>query len=86
MNLWTKGNWPMNAVRLAMLWKEKDENGNTYLSGKLNDISGILVMPNTDKKDEEPDYFLYLCQDERGEAWRGETEQQPRRRRLKKCV
>jgi hypothetical protein len=64
----------MDAVRLARLWKEKDENGNTYLSGKLNAISAILVMPNTDKKGEEPDYFLYLCQTERGEAGHGEYE------------
>lgn len=78
----------MDAVRLTGLWKEKDENGNTYLSGKLNEISVILVMPNTDKKGEEPDYFLYLCQTERGEAGQGENEkaEKARERPLKKSV
>ena len=74
----------MDAVGLARLWKEKDENGNTYLSGKINEISAILVMPNTDKKGEEPDYFLYLCQTERGEAGPGGIDKP--RKRPKKSV
>ena len=48
-------------LRLMGLWKEKDKNGNTYLSGKLNGITSILVMPNTFKKvSKDPDYFLYI--------------------------
>ena len=51
----------MDAIRLMGLWKEKDENGNTYLSGKLNEITSILVMTNTFKKaSKDPDYFLYI--------------------------
>jgi uncharacterized protein (DUF736 family) len=51
----------MDAIRLMGLWKEKDKNGNTYLSGKLNEITSILVMPNTFKKaSKDPDYFLYI--------------------------
>ena len=51
----------MDAIRLMGLWKEKDKNGNTYLSGKLNGITSILVMPNTFKKaSKDPDYFLYI--------------------------
>ncbi len=51
----------MDAVRLMGLWKEKDMDGNIYLSGKLNAITSVLVMPNTfKKKSKEPDYFLYI--------------------------
>lgn len=52
----------MEAVKLTGLWKEKDKNGNTFLSGRLNQITSIMVMPNTFKKegDKGPDYHLYL--------------------------
>jgi len=51
----------MDTIRLMGLWKEKDKNGNTYLSGKLNEITSILVMTNTFKKaSKDPDYFLYI--------------------------
>jgi len=51
----------MDGIRLMGLWKEKDKNGNTYLSGKLNEITSILVMTNTFKKvSKDPDYFLYI--------------------------
>ena len=53
----------MDAIKLTGLWKEKDKNGNTYLSGKLNELTSILVMPNTFKKEsKDPDYFLYIRQ------------------------
>ena len=51
----------MDGVKITGLWKQKDKNGNTYLSGSLSPISKVLVMPNTFKKEErEPDYFFYL--------------------------
>jgi len=51
----------MDAIRITGLWKGKDKNGNTFLSGNLNAISRVLVMPNTFKKEEkEPDYFFYI--------------------------
>jgi len=48
-------------IRLTGLWKSKDKNGNTYLSGNLTGITSLMVMPNTFKKKEtEPDYIVYL--------------------------
>ena len=48
-------------VKITGLWKQKDKNGNTYLSGSLSPVSRVLVMPNTYKKeDRDPDYFFYL--------------------------
>lgn len=53
----------MELVKLSGLWKNKDKHGNTFLSGSLNAVSQILVMPNTHKKDGDtkaPDYFFYV--------------------------
>ncbi len=48
-------------IRLTGLWKNKGKDGNTFLSGNLNGISSLLVMPNTFKKKEnEPDYIVYI--------------------------
>lgn len=51
----------MDMIRLTGLWKNKGKDGNTFLSGNLNGISSLLIMPNTYKKKEnEPDYIVYL--------------------------
>ena len=51
----------MDMIRLTGLWKNKAKDGNTFLSGNLNGISSLLVMPNTFKKKEnEPDYIVYI--------------------------
>ena len=43
------------------LWKAKDKNGVTYLSGGLSGITQLMVMPNTHKRnDKDPDYFVYI--------------------------
>ncbi len=56
----------MEKVRLTGLWKSKDKEGNTFLSGNLNAITNIMVMPNTFKKEEkEPDYFVYVTPSEK---------------------
>lgn len=59
----------MDMIRVMGLWKQKDKNGHTFLSGNLNPISSVMVMPNTYKKDgsKEPDYFLYFKQNEKKE-------------------
>ena len=53
----------MDATKLTGLWKNKDKNGNTFLSGSLNSITQIMVMPNTFKKEDDaraPDYYMYI--------------------------
>ena len=56
-------------IKVTGLWKQTDKSGNTFLSGNVNPISSIMVMPNTFKKeDKEPDYFLYFKQNEKKEA------------------
>lgn len=49
-------------LKLTGLWKAKDKNNNSYLSGSLNGITQLVVMPNTFKKADsnQPDYFLYI--------------------------
>ncbi len=52
----------MDALKLAGLWKTKDRNGNVFLSGRLNTLNKILILPNIGKqKDEDPDYFFYIA-------------------------
>lgn len=51
----------MDSVRITGLWALEDKKGNTFLSGSLNQISNVFIMPNTFKKEsKEPDYFLYF--------------------------
>jgi hypothetical protein len=54
-------------IKLTGLWREKDKDGRSYLTGSLNQISKLLILPNTYKKDGDtsPDYFLYLTQNEK---------------------
>ena len=48
-------------VKVTGLWKQRDMNGQTFLSGSLSPISKVLVIPNADKKEEtDPDYYIYL--------------------------
>lgn len=61
----------MDATKLTGLWKNKDKNGNTFLSGSLNAITQIMVMPNTFKQKGDgkaPDYYLYIAEKEKHEG------------------
>lgn len=61
----------MDATKLTGLWKNKDKNGNTFLSGSLNAITQIMVMPNTFKQEGEskaPDYYMYIAAKEKPEG------------------
>jgi hypothetical protein len=56
-------------VKLTGLWKQKDKQGNVYLSGSLSPVSKIVVMANTFKEgDKNPDYFLYVSQQDKKEG------------------
>lgn len=56
----------MDMIKLTGLWKATDKNGNTYLSGALNGITQLAVMPNTYKRSEkDPDYFVYVRETKR---------------------
>ena len=58
-----------NSVRLTGLWKEKTKEGDTYLTGTLNQGSRFYIMPNKHKKtDKDPDYNLFLKQIDKKEA------------------
>jgi len=59
----------MDPIRLTGLWKNTDKKDNTYLSGNLNAITRVTVMPNENKKaDRDPDYFLYISPKEKDKA------------------
>lgn len=48
-------------VRIGGLWKFKDPDGKTYLSGPLNGMAMLLIYPNERKKpgSTAPDFYLY---------------------------
>ncbi len=52
----------MDMIRITGLWKQTDKNGNGFLTGHLNPISAVMVMPNTYKKDgsydRENNYYI----------------------------
>ena len=40
---------------------EEGQNGIEYLAGNLNATTKVMILPNTDKENEQaPDCFLYL--------------------------
>jgi len=48
-------------VKLTGLWKSKTKKGETLLSGSLNAVSSLVILPNTYKKTEkDPDFYVYL--------------------------
>lgn len=58
----TKNNGMM---QVCGLWKNKDKEGRTFLSGNLNASVGILIFLNGFKSDEkQPDYRMYYVQRE----------------------
>jgi uncharacterized protein (DUF736 family) len=56
-------------LRIGGLWKSKTKKGETILSGSLNPITQLLIMPNTLKKNEkDPDFYLYMKAREKAPA------------------
>lgn len=48
-------------LRLSGLWKNTDKTGKTYLTGHLNAMTEVVILPNTKKvKENEPDYNMFL--------------------------
>ena len=48
-------------VKLTGLWKSKTQKGVSILSGSLNAVTSLLIMPNTFKKSEkDPDFYVYV--------------------------
>ena len=64
-------------LKINGLWKQKDKDGNSYLSGKLNPNTKIFIFPNDYKSEEtRPDYNLFLSPVEKsvGQAQRQKPE------------
>ena len=56
-------------VKLTGLWKSKTKKGETILSGSLNAVTSLIILPNNFKKSEkEPDFNIYLKQREKEAA------------------
>jgi len=65
-------------MKLGGLWKGTTKNGDLYLSGNLNYGTKFVVFKNSYKKKEnEPDYILYLDEINRENDQSQEQEQQP---------
>lgn len=61
----------MEKVKLTGLWKNTDKSGRIYLSGRMNAITTLMILPNTFKKDgdkKSPDYFVYLSPSKQAEG------------------
>jgi uncharacterized protein (DUF736 family) len=46
-------------VPIGALWKGKDKNGNSYLSGRMGDAR-LWVFSNQKEKDSQPDYRVFV--------------------------
>jgi len=56
-------------IKLTGLWKTKTKAGLSMLTGSLNAVTSLLVMPNTFKKSaQEPDYYVYMKAREKSES------------------
>jgi hypothetical protein len=48
-------------VEITGLWKGKDKNGNTYMTGYMGNAK-VLIFANTYKEeDKHPDYKMYIA-------------------------
>ena len=58
-------------IRISRLSKNHTKDGKPCLKGSLSPVASFLIMLNDFKKgDRDPDYFLYLTQNERQNAGR----------------
>ncbi len=65
----------MEGTRLTGLWKNKDKNGKTYLSGSLG-LARLLVLPNDfKKKDSDPDYTVLLVPNEKKDGGKAASQE-----------
>jgi len=57
----------MDLTKITGLWKHKDKNGRTYLSGNLTPVAGIMIMKNDFKGENGngPDYWFYVRQNQK---------------------
>ncbi len=86
----------MNGIQLTGLYKcKRKKDGRTYLSGKVNRATRLLVLPNDRKeKDSDPDFNVFLVpieeepqtngtpnngQRESGQQWQQNRAQHPPR-------
>lgn len=53
--------------RIMGLWLNKAKDGNMYLKGKFLGLS-VIILPNKTKEGNQPDFNLFLAQDEPQEA------------------
>ena len=50
-----------DGVKVAVLWKKQDANGDDYFVGPFTSDTGIAVFPTKGKKEKnDPDAYLYL--------------------------
>ena len=59
--------------KLGGLWQNKDKNGNTYFSGKVNDQK-IIIFKNKQKQEGEtyPDWIVYESESKKEEKQKEE--------------
>lgn len=68
-----------NLIKLTGLWKNKNKDGKTYLTGGLG-AGRIVIFPNKFKKTENhPDYFVYFSEKENKEEGGGKYKKNKKR-------
>jgi hypothetical protein len=51
----------MEGTKIARLWKRTTKSGRVYLAGAMTKITRLVIVENTDKKDDkDPDYYAYV--------------------------
>jgi hypothetical protein len=59
-------------IRISGLWEHESKDGMKYFKGSLSPIASCLIMPNSYKeKETDPDYYLYMTQNEKKGAESG---------------
>jgi len=51
----------MEGTKIARLWKHTDKKGKVYFAGPMSQITRLVIVENTRKKDaKDPDYYAYV--------------------------
>ena len=51
-------------IKITGLWKGKDKNGSTFMSGTMGGVKVLIFANKYKEEDKHPDYIMYFAQKE----------------------